>query len=531
MENITRTFPGVVANQDVQIRVERGTFHALIGENGAGKSTLLHILYGRLQPDVGRIFLDGTEVTGTLRSPADSIKRGVGMVSQHYALIPALTVLENILLGTEPTQWGGWIQSREAKERIHSLAKELEIPNLDLNQRAERLTVAAQQKVEILKALYKDAKILLLDEPTATLAPQEADSLFRLLLLLVERGTTVLFVTHKLREVMTFSHRVTVLRRGQNAGDFVTAQTDSAELLHCMIGSHTALPLQPLNADTEPHSPTAYLGESWATPPSPANASPLLQIERVTVKSGKQVAVVQEASIEVGRGEIVGVAGVDGSGQKELAEAVIGLQSLSSGRLFLGGKEITPLSVSGRQSEGIAYIPEDRHHVGLVLDFSVSENYLLGHQRDSAWGGGAFIHPTLIGARATAMVGQYDVRLADIGASLPARNLSGGNQQKIVIARAMESHPRLLVACQPTRGLDVEASRFVYKTLRNARQSGLGVLLFSLDLDEIFELSDRIAVMFNGRVVTVLPREEATPEIVGAWMTGAMRPATEEVGR
>ncbi len=528
MENITRHFPGVIANQNVHLQVTQGTFHALIGENGAGKSTLLNILYGRLRPDKGRIFLKGNEVTDSLKTPADAIRHRVGMVSQHYALIPALTVLENVMLGMEPTGALGILQRGKASERIQVLATQLQIAPLDLHIRAEKLSVAAQQKVEILKALYRNAEILLLDEPTATLAPQEAETLFGLLQTLVKRGTTILFVTHKLGEVMAYSQAVTVLRAGKNAGDFATAQTDAHELLHSMIGSRGNLPLQPLNPNVEPESIHAFAGESWATPVS-ISKSPLLQVEGVTVRNARQSLLVRDACLDVARGEILGIAGVDGSGQKELAEAIVGLQKLSAGRLFLEGVDFTQTSVAQRKAQGISYIPEDRHHAGLILDFSVAENYLLGQHHEASWGGGAFIHPTLMEARATAMVRQYDVRISDLGPSIPARNLSGGNQQKIVVSRAMESHPRLLVACQPTRGLDVEAARFVYKTLRDARQQGLGILLFSLDLDEILELADRVAVMYNGQVVAVLPRSEATPERVGAWMTGAALAPTEEI--
>lgn len=514
MENITKRFPGVTANREVHLRVRSGSFHAIIGENGAGKSTLLNILYGRYRPDIGRIFVRGEEVTDTLRSPADAIRRGIGLVSQHYALIPALTVLENVILGAEPTLFGA-LNRRQAAERITQLAEQLGLTGLELDARAERLSVAAQQKVEILKALYRGARLLLLDEPTATLAPQEAESLFTLLHTLVADGATVVFVTHKLREVMAHSDFVTVLRGGQNAGDFVTARTNEQELLFRMIGSRGSAP-------ANPRIPLTGIGEAVYAASVPGN--PLLQLENVTIRNARRVRAVESVSLTLAAGEIVGVAGVDGSGQRELSQALVGLRPLESGRLFLGGVELTKKDVHARRDLGLAYIPEDRHHAGMILDFDLGENYLLGHEQERDWGGGVTLNRDILYARAASMIQQYDVRVGLEGAAAVARTLSGGNQQKVVIARAMDSGPRLLVACQPTRGLDVEASRFVYKTLSQARERGLGVLLFSLDLDEIFEVSDRIAVMYNGRIVGVLPRFQATPELVGALMTTGALP-------
>jgi ABC-type uncharacterized transport system ATPase subunit len=522
MENITKGFPGVIANQNVHLHVVQGTFHAVIGENGAGKSTLLNILYGRYRPDAGRIWIAGEEVTNALHAPADAIRRGIGLVSQHYALIPALTVIENVMLGAERSSPGGILQPGKAGARIQELARQLGLDNLDLHARTERLSVAAQQKIEILKALYRGARILLLDEPTATLAPQEVESLFALLHTLAAQGSTILFVTHKLREVMTHSQYVSVLRAGQSAGDFVTSQTNEQDLLRVMIGARSNLPtlLNPDEADRS--GGTGEWRSGGEIPFQKQVSSPLLQIENVTVRNARGAEAVQSASLDVGRGEIVGVAGVDGSGQRELSEAVVGLRRMETGRLFLEGVEITRLNTRQRQKSGIAYIPEDRHRAGMILDFSIAENYLLGHEREAAWGGGLTLDTATLLSRAQAMVQRYDVRGGTAGGTAPGGTLSGGNQQKLVFARAMDSGPRLLVACQPTRGLDVEASRFVYKTIQDARAQGMGVLLFSLDLDEVLQLSDRIAVMFNGRVAGILRRQEATPERVGALMTGAV---------
>lgn len=529
VENITKRFPGVVANRGIHLRIESGTFHAVIGENGAGKSTLLNILYGRYRPDAGRIFIRGEEVTETLNSPADAIRRGIGLVSQHYALIPALSVRDNIILGAEPTLPGGALNIRRATERIAELAKKLGLGDVDPKVRADQLSVAAQQKVEILKALYRGAQILLLDEPTATLAPQEADSLFELLHALVADGATVVFVTHKLREVMAHSRNVCVLRAGRNVGDFVTAQVREQDLLQRMIGSRTSGPFDPrtpLTGDLNLHAPppTGPTDHPIPTPdaaPRSAAGSPLLQVEKVSIRGARRAKVVDNANLAVSMGEIVGVAGVDGSGQRELAEAIVGLRRMEQGRIFLAGMDLTHLNTRRRQELGIAYIPEDRHKDGLILDFDVAENYLLGHAREPAWGGGPRLNQQTIYTRATNMIQRYDVRIGFTGATTPVSSLSGGNQQKLIFARAMDTGLRLLVACQPTRGLDVHAARFVYTALLQARKRGQGILLFSLDLDEIFQLSDRIAVMFNGTIVGVLPRSEATPELVGAMMTGA----------
>ncbi|HLV80633.1 MAG TPA: ABC transporter ATP-binding protein [Chthonomonadaceae bacterium] len=544
MEHITRRFPGVLANADVHLRVRPGAFHALIGENGAGKSTLLNILYGRLRPDNGQIFLAGKEITGALQSPADAIRLGLGLVSQHYALIPALSVLENIVLGAEPAAAGGWLDRRRAARRIGDLAARLGLGELDLGARAERLSVAAQQKVEILKALYRGARILLLDEPTATLAPQEADSLFALLHALAQEGATILFVTHKLREVMAHSDAVTVLRAGRNAGDFLTRETDAQTLLTRMIGASgqgpvnlSADPLSESRIGTEVTDHTDKTGRSSSLrlpkteigteahaehgPESVSSSASVIQIEAVTVRNDRRAVAVRGVSLEVGAGEIVGVAGVDGNGQRELAEAIVGLRRVEAGRIALEGVDLTRRSVGQRRQRGMAYIPEDRHRTGLILDFTIAENFLLGHERQPEWGGGVVLEPRTLRARAADMIVHYSVRVGPQEALTPARALSGGNQQKVVVARAMEGDPRLLVACQPTRGLDVEASRFVYRVLQEARARGLGVLLFSLDLDEALQLSDRIAVLFNGRLAGMLARGEATPERVGALMTGA----------
>lgn len=513
MMGITKTFPGILANDRVNLNVQTGAFHAVIGENGAGKSTLLNVLYGRYSANSGRVLVHDVDVTHTLRSPIDAIHLGIGLVSQHYALIPALSVIENIMLGSEPVLKSslGLLNRRSALERVTELARQLGITGIDFNEPAGQLTVAEQQKVEIVKALFRNAQILLLDEPTATLAPKEADMLFTLLTDLQARGATVIFITHKLREVMQYSTHVTVLRTGRNVGDFMTSETNAEVLLERMIGRRGVA------ATSEPSSSSVPVDES----------KPVLSINGVTIHNARGAQAVTGASLEVFPGEILGIAGVDGSGQRELSQAIVGLRSVSAGSIAISPNNgaskpisLNTLSVRQRQKLGISYIPEDRHHAAMIMEFSVAENYLLGHEDDNDWGGGSIQSPSKITEIANEIVKSYDVRMGARDSSAIAGDLSGGNQQKVVVARALESKPRLLVACQPTRGLDTGAATFVYDKLRSAKSKGLAVLLFSLDLDEVLELSDRIAVMYNGQIAGILTRQEANADRVGELMTG-----------
>ena len=436
-----------------------------------------------------------------------------------------------MVLGSEPLLPGGVLNMRSAAERIAHLADQLGVHDFDLKARAERLSVAAQQKVEILKSLYRNARILLLDEPTATLAPQEAEALFTLLHILNKQGSTIVFVTHKLREVMAHSKKVSVLRAGRNAGDFVTAQTEPGELLARMIGKRASTRQQALFGTDAP-------------PPEPVpdeykvHADPLLVVTNVSVRNSRGARAVDHASINLFAGEILGIAGVDGSGQRELSEAIVGLRpiEMGSGKMRLaagdgsGYESILGKSVRQRRELGIGYVPEDRHRAGMILEFSIAENYLLGHETDAAWGGGFLLNRPALQSRADDMIHDYDVRLGQRDSRAMAGGLSGGNQQKVIIARALAANPRLLVACQPTRGLDTGATEFVYSALRRATRKGLGVMLFSLDLDEILELSNRIAVLFNGVIAGVLMREEATAARVGALMTTGREQMLERTG-
>jgi ABC-type uncharacterized transport system ATPase subunit len=533
MVNITKTFPGgVIANQDVSLSVIEGTIHAIIGENGAGKSTLMNILYGRFQPDSGRIRMRGEDVR--IESPAKAISLGLGMVTQHTTMIPALSVLDNIILGAEPAK-AGVLNRKEAINRVSELCTKLGV-QVDANASAGTLSVAALQKAEIVKALFRGAKILILDEPTATLAPLEADSLFSLLHTLAEAGTTVVFITHKLREVMAHSANVTVLRGGRTVSEIATADTNPDELLAWMLGRRTAAPGVGMTVDNEAsgaavmpwqngpltgdtlENPATWMPGSPGSPSTIAPKVPVLEIRNLQVLNDRKAPAVRDFSLSVAPGEILGIAGVDGSGQKELAEAIVGLRQLAQGSILLDGVDISRESVGQRLAHGVGYVPEDRHREGLVLDFSLAENLILGRQRDKRFGGGAILDLRRIAENGDLVVQNHRVRAPN--GSVPARTLSGGNQQKIVIARALEGNPRLLVAMQPTRGLDVEATRFVYSLFRDAVAKGLAILLFSLDLDEIMEIADRVAVMYDGHLNGILPRADATPDRIGNLMVG-----------
>jgi simple sugar transport system ATP-binding protein len=550
MANITKTFHGgVVANDDISLTVWEGTVQAVIGENGAGKSTLMNILYGRIQPDRGRIRIRGEDVR--IDNPRRAISLGLGMVTQHTTLIPALSVLDNIILGNEQTAFGVLNRSG-ASEKIQQLAQQLGV-EVPLHARTETLSVAALQKAEIMKALYRGAKILILDEPTATLAPQEADALLRLLASLKSVGTTILFITHKLREVMQHSDGITILRGGRTVGERVTRETYSEELLALMLGQRTSGPSVPLTGETAASAPFSGISmgeksqdtdavpvhplpwergpqsEMLGRPLKPSSSQetsaisssvsppvPLLEIKELLVFNQRRSPAVLDFNLQVSAGEIVGVAGVDGSGQKQLAEAIIGLRHIEKGQALLNGVVLNGFTVERRQQLGISFIPEDRHREGLILDFSIAENLLLGRQRDRRYGGGWILDLKRLAALGDRVVQDYRIRAG--GGDVFAGTLSGGNQQKVVIARAMEGHPRLVVAMQPTRGLDVGATEYVYNTFRDARAKSVSILLFSLDLDEIFALSDRIAVMYNGKLVGILPRAQATMEEVGRLM-------------
>lgn len=510
LRGITVTFGPVAALQSVDLELTPGARHAVVGENGAGKSTLMKVLFGQLTPDAGEVLFDGQKQR--LASPADAIARGVGMVHQHFELIAPFTVAENVILGAETG--GTLLDLRTAREAVARLAEEVGLP-IDPNARVRDLSVAAQQRVEILKALYRQARVLILDEPTAVLAPGEARDLWAATARLSAAGTTVVFITHKLDEVMAHADAVTVLRRGVRVFSSAVSETNPAQLAEQMVGSEAATDSSQLHTAGS----LSDIGEMGVTN-APVDRPVALRCTHLTVRGGRGETAVDDVTLEFREGEIVGLAGVDGSGQVELIEALVGLRRIASGAIQLTGQDITAFSVAARRTAGIGYVPEDRHHRALVLTFRCEENAILGRHRDQKFAGAAGM---IKGGEMEAFLGSciraFDVRGARVG--LPVKSLSGGNQQKLVMARELSRAPKVLIASQPTRGLDFAASAFVHDALRRERDRGAAVLLQSLDLAEVLALADRVAVMLRGRIVAVLPRLEATEARVGALMTGA----------
>ena len=528
LESITKRFGGIVANDDVSVDVAAGSWHAIVGENGAGKSTLLSVLYGVYRPDSGRIVVDSADVTRSLRSPADAIRLGIGLVTQHYSLVHGLTVVENIVLGQEPTAVGGRIDWRLARERAARHAEPLGLSKNLLDSPIETLSPAAQQKIEIAKTLFRGARVLLLDEPTATLAPHEAQSLLSTLHDLKTSGTTIIVVTHKLQEVFDHSDDVTVLRLGKCAGTFRTADIDRDKVFRLMIGETTTPTTESGNRLTSPVPPELGVRGPGFVAIKLSNVSPVRTRGSMTVAG---------ADFAVRAGEIVGFAGVDGSGQTELAEAIVGLRPVAEGEIEVDGRRLNGMSIHERRAAGVSYIPTDRNREGLIPAFTIEQNLMLGRELDPAWGGGWLLRPQRLREAATALIDEWDVRGADRGGRTPAASLSGGNQQKVLVGRSMAGdpslspspsplqgkgsrNPKVLVACQPTRGLDIRAAQMVYDRLRRAASNGLAVLLFSLDLDEVMDLSDRVIVMFNGALSPPLARGQASRDAIGRLMTG-----------
>jgi simple sugar transport system ATP-binding protein len=483
--------------------VRRGEIHALVGENGAGKSTLMNILYGLIRPDSGEILINGQPAR--MGGPRDAIRQGIGMVHQHFMLIPPLTVTENIVLGSEPGGPTSAFRAREARAQIRALSTRHGLP-IDPDARIEKLSVGLQQRVEILKVLYREAGILIMDEPTGVLTPQETFELFSVLRGLVAQGKTIIFITHKLREVLDLSDNITVLRRGKNAGSLVTRETNQAEIARMMVGREVLLRVNKTPAD-----------------PGPV----VLNVEKISAQSNRGLEALHEVSFEVRAGEILGLAGVEGNGQSELVEAVTGMRKVTAGRMTLAQvvagqasepRDITGMDANEERLAGVAHIPEDRRESGLVLPDSLADNIILGRQHWRQFARGGFILSfNKIASWAKQLVAEYDVRTASIESS--ARSLSGGNQQKLIIAREFSAHPMLLVASQPTRGVDIGAIEFIHRRIIEQRDAGKAVLLVSAELDEIRSLSDRIAVMYEGRIVGIVS-PEASEEDLGILMTG-----------
>ena len=501
---ITKRFPGVVANDQVDLRVAEGEIHAVVGENGAGKSTLMKILYGMQSADEGRMQVSGSEVR--FSSPAEAIDAGIGMVHQHFMLADNLTVLENVVLGAEPTR-RGTIDRRSAHRDLEELGRSYGL-DLHPDDLVETLEVGERQRVEIIKVLYRGARVLILDEPTAVLVPQEVEELFRNLRELKARGHTIIFIDHKLEEVLAIADTITVLRHGRTVATVDSDEVTAHQLAELMVGSELPTP---------------------STEPRGADDHVTLTARDLSVLDWSGRPTLDQVSLDVHRGEIVGVAGVEGNGQSELIEAILGLRLTSGGQLLLDGEDIGSWPVRRRREAGIGYVPEDRHRRGMLLDAPLWENVMLGHQTMAPFVRGPWLDRSGARSATTRIIGDYDVRTPGIETS--ARALSGGNQQKLVIGREMAASPRLLVAAHPTRGIDVGAKASVWANLRAARRDGLAVLLVSADLEELIGLADRLMVMLRGRIVAELDPATTTPRLLGGHMTGATGDATGDEGR
>ena len=497
MLHITKEFPGIIANDDITLQLRRGEIHALLGENGAGKSTLMSVLFGLYQPEQGEIRKNGEVVK--INNPNDATALGIGMVHQHFKLIDVFTVLDNIILGAETTRLG-FLQKKEARAKVQALSEKYGL-KVDLDAKVEDITVGMQQRVEILKMLYRDNEILIFDEPTAVLTPQEIDELMNTMREFAKEGKSILFISHKLNEIMAVADRVTVLRKGKYIGTVNTSETDKQSLSNMMVGR----PVQ-LEVVKEPAKP----GET------------VLKVEHFSMpgKGGHKHNAVNDVSFEVRAGEIVCIAGIDGNGQTEFIHGLTGLDKSSGGHITLCGKDITHASIRHR-GQNMSHIPEDRHKHGLVLDYSLEDNMVLQRYFEPEFVNGAgFLKRKAIRAYALRLIEQYDVRSGQ-GPATIARSMSGGNQQKAIVAREIDRNPDLLVAVQPTRGLDVGAIEYIHKQIVAHRDSGKGVLLVSLELDEVMALADRILVMFEGEIVGELDPKTTTAEQLGLYMSGA----------
>ena len=497
MRGITKRYPGVVANDHIDLEVRPGEIHALLGENGAGKSTLMNILYGLARPDEGEILLDGQPAR--IASPTDAIARGINMVHQHFMLVPVLTVAENILLGEETMAGPIFLDQKEAKRRIVELGKRFGF-EIDPDVKVGNLSVGWQQRVEILKALYRNAKILVLDEPTAVLTPQETDEIFAVLRRLADEGHSIVFISHKLYEVLAIADRITVIRRGRVVGSRIPSETDEADLAALMVGRDVQLVVD--RGDSHP-------------------GDIRLQVRGLKVRDDRGSDVVRGVDFEIRAGEIFGIAGVAGNGQDELVEAIIGLRQPVEGTVTLDGRDVTDASARQMTNLGTGYVPADRHRFGLVLSFTVADNLVLTDYYRAPYARGIVRNDEAIAARGAAAVKEYDIRTPS--ASVLAGTLSGGNQQKLVVARELDGDLRLLVLDQPTRGLDVGSIEFIHRQAIKKRDAGSAVLLVSAELDEVLELSDRVAVMYRGQIVDIVDGRTADRNDIGLLMATGLR--------
>lgn len=491
---ITKQFPGVLANDNINFDLRKGEIHALLGENGAGKSTLMNLIYGLHNPDKGEIFVNGKPAA--INSPNDSIKLGIGMVHQHFMLIPVFTVAENIMLGDETVK-NGMLDQKTVAAKITQLSSQygLEVNPLSL---VGQLPVGTQQRVEIVKTLYRDAKIVILDEPTAVLTPQEADDLFRIMRDLTARGVSIIFITHKLKEVLAIADRITVMRAGRTIGTVLPKNTTSEKLATMMVGREVNLVIIKKQAD-------------------PKEA--MLTVKDLHVDDDRDYPAVRGVSFEVKAGEVLGIAGVQGNGQTQLAEALSGLRATQKGYVVLAGKDITNKTPRAITQAGLANIPEDRQRHGLVLSYSIADNMALCDYYHEPFSKSGVIQPKALDENAQKLISTFDVRTPSSFVS--AGKLSGGNQQKVIVARELSRSVKLVIANQPTRGLDVGSIEYIHGEIIKMRDRDVAVLLISAELDEILALSDRIAVMYRGQIVTIVDTKKTTREQLGLWMAGA----------
>ncbi|MCB8977637.1 MAG: ABC transporter ATP-binding protein [Ardenticatenaceae bacterium] len=493
-KGITKRFPGVLANDSVDLTLHQGKILALLGENGAGKSTLMNMLYGLYHPDEGEIWIKGEKVE--LKNPRDAIDRGVGMVHQHFQLVPVMTVAENVMLGSEVVK-NGRLDMRAAEKRVLELSQQYGL-QVDPSAMVEDLPVGTQQRVEIVKALYRRADILILDEPTAVLTPQEATELFRIMRELTERGVSIIFITHKLKEVLAVADNIAVLRGGRMVGTADPKTATQATLAELMVGRKVILQVE-------------------KDDPQPKEV--VLNVQDLHVLDDRKHPAVKGVDLEVRAGEIVGVAGVQGNGQRELVEALTGLRPIEQGSVTIAGHDSTHYSPRHITELGVAHIPEDREKHGLVMQYSIADNMVLNNYYQSPYASGPIMHQDAIDAHGTELVQEFDVRTPSIHTA--ARTLSGGNKQKVIVAREFSRPTKLLIAAQPTRGIDVGSIEFIHNQIVAQRDRGAAVLVVSAELDEVLGLADRVAVMFDGRIVKILPIAEATRERVGLLMAGS----------
>ena len=498
---ICKSFPGVRANHNIDLTLYQGEVLALLGENGAGKSTLMNILYGFYQPDSGEILIRGKQVT--IDSPSRAIELGIGMVHQHFMLVPVFTVLENIILGLDLKK-GLFVDQKRCRKELNELSEQYGL-SIDLDKKVADLSIGEQQRVEILKTLYRKVDILILDEPTAVLTPQESEDLFRVLHRFRESGKSILFISHKMDELMQFSDRIVVLRAGESVGEFQTKDTSIEALASCMVGRQV----------------------HFVKNTAPRQQAPVqVVVEDLHVDDSRGVEAVRGVSLELAQGEILGLAGVDGNGQSELAEALMGLRQVKSGRIVFQGKDVANQPTRKLQEAGFAHIPADRKAQGLVPDYSVAQNLVLSDIHSSTFSHWGFIRHRSVSKHAEQMIQEYDIRPPL--QKQQVKHLSGGNQQKVIIAREFDKAPHFLVAVNPIRGVDICATEFIHHKLTEQKQAGTSILLISTDLEEIMDISDRIAVIFHGKIVGIVDPRTTSREEIGLMMTGIAKQEGEK---